>query len=42
MNLCKQYNHYVGWQAAYKPSAINFNRSQKIARKLKREVPGYS
>ena len=38
MNLFKQKRHYIGWQAAYKPSAINFNRSQK----LKREVFGYS
>ena len=34
--------NYVSWQAALKPSAVNFNRSQKVHRKLKREVFGYS
>ena len=33
--------NYVGWQAAWKPSAVNFN-NQKVHRELKREVFGYS
>ena len=37
-----QWCHYVGWPASWKLSAINFNRSKKVPRKLKREVFGYS
>ena len=33
--------HEIGWQAAKKPSVINFSPSQKVPRKLKREVFGY-
>ena len=41
MNLHK-HKCYVGWKAAQKPSAINFNRTQKVPWKLKREVFDYN
>ena len=42
MNLCTLKCHSTGWQAAKKPPVINFNPTQKVPWKLKREVFDYN